>query len=224
MEENKHKDCPYYENICFEGGGVRGFAYLGALISLQKLGLLSNIKRYTGSSVGSLFAVLLVIGFTPKEMVEIALNLNISLPFKRRINKAYSMWNNLGINSLDKLESEFRKIIQLKVDPNITLNKLFAKNGKDLVIVGTNLNRKKSVFFHHANFPDVKLIDALIISMSVPVIFIPRKKKYMGTEDYYVDGGLLENYPIWVFNDIEKLKQGKIDEIKIGRASCREGV
>ena len=25
--------------------------------------------------------------------------------------------------------------------------------------------------------------------------------------------GLLENYPIWVFNDIDKLNQGKIDEI-----------
>ena len=114
---------------------------------MQKLGLLSSIKRYTCSSTGSLFAVLLAIDFTPKEICEIAMKIELSLPSKCGISKAYSIWNKLGMNSLDKLETEFRNIIKTKVDPDITLNELFNKNGKDLVIVGTNLNRKNQSFF-----------------------------------------------------------------------------
>jgi len=49
------------------------------------------------------------------------------------------MLNKLVMNSLDKLETEFRNIIKTRVDPDITLNELFNKT----VIVGTDLNRKK---------------------------------------------------------------------------------
>ena len=215
MNETKHqkKVDQYYENLSFEGGGVLGFAYVGAIKALDELGILKNIKRYSGTSVGSLFAVLLCIGFTSDEITTISYNLDLTQTKKCCLSKIFNTLNHLGLHSLRDLKRRFRTIIARKVDPEITLIDLYKKTGKDLVIVATNLNEKRGAYFHHATFPSAKLIDVLLASISVPVIFQPRKLDYMGNADYYVDGGIIDNYPIWVFNDLKKLKNGKINEI-----------
>ncbi len=60
-----------YKNLIFEGGGVKGIAYVGALRELQKRKILKNIKRVAGTSAGAINAVLLSIGCTLKETQEI---------------------------------------------------------------------------------------------------------------------------------------------------------
>lgn len=207
------KDSHNYENLIFEGGGVRGFAYIGAILKLEEMDLVKNFKRFSGSSVGSLFAVLLCIGFTGKELLSLSTELDLTLPSKCGCSKLYSIWNNMGVYPLTKLEKTIRNVLERKVNPNITLFDLYEKTKKDLVIVVTNLNKKRGVYLHHITFPHVKLIDAILSSISVPTVFQPRKMKYTGTDDYYVDGGVIDNYPIWVFNDLNKLEQGRIDEI-----------
>ena len=64
-ENKKNKK---YENLVFSGGGMKGLAYCGAVEVLEKFGILKNIKRYAGSSAGSIMASLLAIGYTPTEL------------------------------------------------------------------------------------------------------------------------------------------------------------
>lgn len=203
----------YYDSIIFEGGGVLGFSYAGSIKILEEKDLLKNIKRFAGTSVGSLFATLLCIGFTANEILKISRTINISQQSSCLCTKAFKIWKSFGIYSTNSLEQTFKNIIKKKVDPDITLKKLFEITNKDLVIVATNLSRQTAVYFHHVWYPDVKLIDALICSITVPGIFYPKKVMCSGTEDYFVDGRLSNNYPIWVFNDIEKLNNGKINDI-----------
>lgn len=207
------KDFYKFENLVIEGGGSRGFAYIGAILKLEEMGLLKNFKRFSGSSVGSLFAVLLCIGYSATELLDLSQNLDLTMPGKCGCSKLYSIWNNMGVYPLLKFEKIIRNILKRKVDPDITLSDLYKKTKKDLVIVVTNLNKKCGIYLHYINFPTVKLIDALLSSISVPAVFQPRKMRYTGTYDYYIDGGIVDNYPIWVFNDLDKLKHGKIDEI-----------
>jgi len=61
----------HFRNLVFEGGGVKGIAYTGALEVLEKKGILNNIQRFAGTSAGSIVAVFLAVGFTPKEIKEI---------------------------------------------------------------------------------------------------------------------------------------------------------
>lgn len=202
-----------YTNICFEGGGVLGFSYIGTILMLEKYGITKNLKRYAGSSVGALFASLLCIGFTGNEILDISKKLNLKNQPMCLIKKVYNIWKHMGIYPLSNIENQIKKYISDKVNPDITLKELFDKTGKDLVIISTNLNRKTSIYFHYKTFPDVKLSDAILLSMSIPVIFQPRKMNYIGTDDYYIDGGASDNYIIWVFNDLKKLSEGKIPEI-----------
>lgn len=57
------------EYIALEGGGGKGFAYLGAIDALNEIEGFSfdNIKGYSGASAGAITAMLLSIGITTKE-------------------------------------------------------------------------------------------------------------------------------------------------------------
>lgn len=200
------------EYLCFEGGGVKGFSYIGVINELEKMGILNQIKGVSGTSIGSLFAAMLAIGCTSEQIQSLRYTVDIDhykLDFC--LCTAYSIWKKFGIFSLDHLEKEFRKILIKFINPDITLEQLYSQTQKELVIVAACVNRKKAVYFHHKAFPNVKLIDAILCSVSVPIGFQPRKYDFLGTPDYYVDGGLVDNFPIWVFNDMDALYKGNFD-------------
>lgn len=62
---------PPIENLVLEGGGVKGFTYIGALEVLEQNGILKDIKRVAGSSAGGIVALFLSLGCTPSEMKDI---------------------------------------------------------------------------------------------------------------------------------------------------------
>lgn len=43
-----------FENLVFEGGGVKGLAFCGALKILEQKGIMANVKRLAGSSAGAI--------------------------------------------------------------------------------------------------------------------------------------------------------------------------
>lgn len=210
MEGINPKDIEY---ICFEGGGIKGYAYTGAIEELDNLGLLNKLKGAAGSSIGSLFATVLILGLNAGEIRNITDRLNV-----REYNSCcpcylWNIWRNYGINNLKHLEVEFRKIIKQRYNPDITFKELYDKTQKELVIVTTCLNRKLPVYLHHSKFPNVKLIDGLLSSISVPFGFKPRKYDFLGTQDYYIDGAIVDNYPLWVFNEINALYEGDFTQV-----------
>jgi len=66
-----------YRNLVFEGGGVRGLAYAGALEVLQEQGILQHIDQVAGTSVGAVSALLIAVGYTPAEIKTIMEELKI---------------------------------------------------------------------------------------------------------------------------------------------------
>lgn len=53
------------KNLVFEGGGVKGLAYIGALEELANHGVsLDKIENVAGASVGSLTALLLALNYS----------------------------------------------------------------------------------------------------------------------------------------------------------------
>ena len=200
------------KGLSFSGGGTKGIAYSGSIEELTDRDLIKNIKYFSGTSVGSLLATLVSLGFSSQEIRDIVYEMDFSSLDSKKylISKLWSVYFYLGINSTSPLEAQMNKILSKKVDPSISLKDLFIKTGKELVIVTTNITRQKAVYLHHAMFPNVRLIDAVVASMSVPGFFIPKKYNFEGELDYYCDGGMTDNYPIWVFNDMEKLYSGKL--------------
>ncbi|HEY0768757.1 MAG TPA: patatin-like phospholipase family protein, partial [Sphingobacteriaceae bacterium] len=101
-------------------------------------------------------------------------------------------------------------IIKKTGNPDITFSELHKRGYKDLFITATCLNKKKLLVFSHQTYPDMKIKDAVRISMSIPLyfeaVFIdkegaiitkPGKRKDL---DVVVDGGIVGNFPIYLFD------------------------
>ncbi len=59
---------PYhFRNLVFEGGGVKGIAYIGALAALGRRGILKDIVRVGGTSAGAINALLFALGYSHAE-------------------------------------------------------------------------------------------------------------------------------------------------------------
>jgi len=65
-----------FRNLVFEGGGVKGIAYVGALEELQKRNIVDRIIRVGGTSAGAINAVLLSLGFSLNDMRQIMSSLD----------------------------------------------------------------------------------------------------------------------------------------------------
>jgi NTE family protein len=73
-------EMPYhFQNLVFEGGGVKGIAYAGALQVLEAKGILNDIRRVGGASAGAINAVLVGLNYTLTEVESILKTLD----FKR---------------------------------------------------------------------------------------------------------------------------------------------
>ena len=65
-----------FKNLVFEGGGVKGIAYGGALDVLDKMKILSSVIRVAGTSAGAINAVLVALGYTSAEVSKIIADTN----------------------------------------------------------------------------------------------------------------------------------------------------
>ena len=64
------------ENLVFSGGGIKGYAYVGVIKSLEERNIISNIKNIAGTS-GSLFSLLICLKYSFKEIEKLSLNINL---------------------------------------------------------------------------------------------------------------------------------------------------
>ncbi len=60
-----------FRNLVFEGGGVKGIAYAGAIQVLEKQNILEDIRRVAGASAGAITAALLSAGASSRDIEEI---------------------------------------------------------------------------------------------------------------------------------------------------------
>lgn len=198
-EIKKDKD---YENLVLSGGGIKTFAYCGSLQVLEELGILKKIKRYAGSSAGAIICTMLAIGYTAYEIRNIMYNTDFNSLLHLHstfgiAEDALKISKNFGCDTGDSFESFIENLIKHKTgNSNYTFNDLYEKQKKELVITGTDINRELTIYFNYLNHPNMPLKEAVRISMSIPIIFMPVKHN----NDYYVDGGMLDNYCIHVFD------------------------
>lgn len=198
----------HYENLIFEGGGMKAVAYSKVPIVLERYGILKNIKKVAGSSAGSIAALLIALKYDPEEIKEIFENLSFN-QFKDTYTHTYKIFRMIftfGINSGEYFSNWIQCRIRFKTGNRYTTFKeLYYLTGIELVITGTNMNTGETSYFSYKTTPDMQLWKAVRISITIPVFFTPILYK----DDMYMDGGILSNYPIWIFDDEYTYEQPK---------------
>ncbi|HWJ27199.1 MAG TPA: patatin-like phospholipase family protein, partial [Flavisolibacter sp.] len=162
-------------NLVFEGAGIRGIAYSGVIKELEKQDILKGVQRVGGTSSGAITALLLSIGYSANEITTIV----NSTPYKKFNDGRFFFIG--GINRFQKYFGWYRgqqfeqwlcRLIEAKTNNvNITFRELKQKGCKDLYVTGTCLNKQSLIVFSNENYPDMKVKDAVRISMSIPLYF-----------------------------------------------------
>lgn len=202
-------------NIVFEGAGTRGIAYCGALQQMEEHNWLQNVQRVGGTSAGAVSALTVALGYNSNEIRQLIQGTSFKklndghFLFAGGINR---MTNYFGWYRNKKTDEWLGKIIEAKTgNADITFRQLKETGRyKDLYVTGTCLNKQQLIIFSHETYPDMKVRDAVRISMSIPLYFEPAFIDAKGNTFYHpkdktgldivVDGGITGNFPIRIFD------------------------
>jgi len=194
-----------FRNLVFEGGGVKGIAYLGALEVLTEKEIISRIQRIGGTSAGAINSTLLGLGFTLDETRDILWGLNFNQLMDDSwgvIRDTNRLIEQFGWYKGDFFRAWIGKLINEKTGNSEStfadMEAMKEKRGfKSLYFMGTNLSTSFSEVFSAEHTPRMCVADAVRISMSIPLFFAAKRSS---RGDVYVDGGVLNNYPVKLFD------------------------
>jgi NTE family protein len=212
-----------YRNLVLEGGGVRGLAYAGVFSVLEEKGILQNIEKVGGSSAGSIAGMMVSIGYTASEIDSMMVELRVQKFNDGKggiLGKYRRFKNGFGIYKGIAFEKWLQQLVAFKTgNPELTFEQLhqmhlISPSFKDFYCTGTNLSKQRLEIFSHTNTPNMPIALAARISGGIPLYFAPvaldnemKKVKKADTAsfvNYYVDGGMLSNYPISMFDSCEE--------------------
>lgn len=203
-------------DIVLEGGGVKGIALIGAIEELYKTG--HRRCRVAGTSAGAIVGSLLAAGMPIPQLTELLQNVDYtefrdegfidklgiggktaSLVFEKGVYEGKYLRDWLA----RQLESVgVRTFADLRVSEPWA-QKLPPEQRYRLVVIVSDVSRGRLVrlpwdYKDYGLDPDTQLVaDAVRASMSIPYFYEPVKL----SGKYLVDGGLLSNFPIGIFDN-----------------------
>jgi NTE family protein len=208
-------------DLVLEGGGVKGLGTAGAVIRLLEAGY--RIPRAAGTSVGALAAAVVATGVDANGLREVMGRLELrKIPDRRAprvplLSEGVSLLSNNGAYQgkyiRDWLYEELRRLgvvtfgdlrrSDVGADENLQPDQRYA-----LVVMVTDVTKGRLLrlpwdyhLFHLE--PDKQIVaDAVRMSLSIPFFFEPcsLKDPLTGDVSVIVDGGLLSNFPVEVFD------------------------
>ena len=158
---------------------------------------LKNINIYCGTSIGAVISLLLLIDYKPIDIYNVLKEINFEILFDYDIENILDD-NYFGVYSSDKIIYIIGMLIKNKsISVHITFRQLYEKINKKIIITGVCLNDISLHLFSYESNPNMEVLTAIRISMSVPIIFKPVKFE----NKIWIDGGCLNNFPIDLFDD-----------------------
>lgn len=180
------------ENIIFSGGGIQGLSYLGIIEVLQNNNTLNQLKTITGTSIGSIAAVLLCMGFQSENLKELLFNTDYTSLVQLNL---FNFTAKYGIDSGHKIVEFIQNIISQKYSPDITFKELYEKTNIKLTLTSLCVNDGEILYINYETCPNLKIIHGIRMSISIPFLFTAVKYN----KKYYVDGGIFDNFPIHLY-------------------------
>lgn len=166
-------------------GGMGYFALLGCLRNLD----LSKVLEVSGASAGAIVGMFISMDKTVPEILNMTLALNMKE--LSRLNMM-SITKGFGLISKDPIR---RKMVEMcGSDPS------FKELSKKLYVSAYCLEKAETVYFSKDTDPDMKVIDAVCMSMAVPILI--EATRHEG--NLYIDGGMVETVPMLPFVDRKK--------------------
>lgn len=183
------------KHLVFSGGAYKGFYTMGALKYLSETSFykLSEIENIYGASVGSIIGLILCLKLNWDDVIEHLIN----RPWQNLFNfSTEAIWNIISKKGL--LHKEFIYSLfdilfkNAGLSKDSTLKDIYTFSNITLHIYAVNSTTFILEDFTYITRPNVKVLDAVYMSCSIPFIFQP----LYFNNCYYVDAGIINPYPL----------------------------
>ncbi|AHX11748.1 patatin-like phospholipase family protein [Neorickettsia helminthoeca str. Oregon] len=194
-----------YKNLVFKGGGAKIFYSVGALEEIAERGILNDVERTAGVSAGAVLALLVAMDMDINEIKEFFLNFSLTEELDRfdDIAETERFFNHYGRYTGENLLSQLKALLEAKYgNPDITFQEMHDLGCKDVYIFVTDVISQQLVQFSWLDTPNYSVASVVRASSSYPFYFVPVDGP---NGELFVDGGLLDNYPLWIFDKPEFL-------------------
>ena len=189
------------DNIVFEGGGVHGIGYIGCIELLEDMQLRAGVKNIGGASIGALMAFAMACKIPAIQIYcdacEIGRgNLTGNICTARSLYNLARQW---GLYDLRKSMTPWLTALFTRYGctPSMTFAQHYEKFGVAIYLVVLNRTRCRIEIKSHVDSPTMPIFDVLLAAMSFPGYFMPIQLP--GSTDLYVDGGTVNNFPLYMF-------------------------
>jgi len=194
---NIFNDKNMIKNIVFSGGGLKSWAYIGTLHALEEYQF-KEVEQIVGVSAGAVFGLFYILGLKWDFLLDFFINLNFKELFDIDIDNILIQQSLLaGI----KFTEIIKEVISYRIDPDITFKELYKHCKIKFTTSALNVSDSVLEYFNYELTPDIKVIDAVRASCSLPVILPP----YRIGESFYYDGGICNNCPIDILDEIDSI-------------------
>lgn len=195
VDDNKFS---HIKNMVFEGGGILGTAYVGALGELSNYINFNKVHHYAGTSAGAIIAAVLACRADINHIKKIMVNADFGKFTKITFSGiAINLPMTYGIVNGSAFESWFLSIIKdVSGLNNPSLKEIYELFGTTFTCAATNITTCQAEYFNTDTHPNMKLLTAVRASMSIPIMFEPVIIDNM----MYIDGGQSDNFMIAKFD------------------------
>jgi len=224
--ENKEPKEKIIKNLVFSGGSSKGFSYMGVLKALDEFSILDNIQELAGTSIGALFCCFIALKYHPDDLIKIFIELDLNWLHNINSDSILNLINKYGLdngeNVIKFLELIFSFKFLNKPPSSITFMDLYNFNPIKITLTGSKVYQDvvELELYNHLLTPQMSVIKALRISMSIPPLFTPlNEDKY-----HLIDGGVVNNYPIDLFKDQKETTLGILAYETLENKKCNNAI
>lgn len=161
------------------------------------------MTRLIGTSIGAIICYFLAIGYSPIELVVYLCSHGVLESLA--INNFEQIVSGDGIYDYQILRNVYEKMTLEKIDAVPTLNDVYTRFGKELIICTYNFTDRKTEHLSYRTHPDLSCLDALRMSSNLPFIF----SSFMYGDKEYIDGGVIENFSFSMLSSLSTEKKEK---------------
>lgn len=194
----------------FSGGGIKGFALIGAYQVIEEQGF--RFVRLAGTSAGSIIASFIAAGYSSEEILQMMEDVDVKdfldepksiIPIK--LMKWFRLYWKMGLYKGQKLEEWLEE--KLKAKGVTTFGDLPKES---LRVIASDLTNGRMIVLpddlvsYGINPDHFSVAHAVRMSCSIPYFFEPVHLKGKDGVSVVVDGGVLSNFPIWLFDQERK--------------------
>ncbi len=205
-------------DLVLEGGGVKGIGLVGALAVLEERGF--RPQSLAGTSAGAIAAALIAAGYSAAELHAVLGELDFDI-FKDEgwedrvpiVGTPLSVLMDEGIYEGRRLLEWMRELLAKRGIRSFgdLVDEEFADQPRyryRLQVIASDITARRLLVLPRdaerfgIDPDDLEVAEAVRMSMSIPIFFEPWRwlSRSDGEEHLIVDGGVLSNFPVWLFD------------------------